>query len=202
MLLFQRYRHLVPEFENDLLFKGFLITFERHVRKTLERDRQARSLSHWWAGPEGCKTSLFVDALDGECKRLDDAGYSRLGYCFAVEALKVIDAYFTTRCYSSFFEKPLNEIGLSALQNYIDLIPTDPFLETQIPEELKYKPGHLLDKDAHQMQRNQNVSQAKLSKRKPDLSEAEEKKRERERLRKEAYRARKKALPLAEGMLL
>ena len=47
---FQRYRHLVPEFENETLFRCFLAAFGKHVMKATHFDSGFAYRSNWWIG--------------------------------------------------------------------------------------------------------------------------------------------------------
>lgn len=191
--IFQNYRDLVPEFEHELFFRGFLVAFGRHVRETLQRDSDSHPVTHWWRGPLGTTDSQFADSSQGHAWSLfNQAGRQQLAHNLAVETFRALELYYSHGCYKAFFESAAKLVGSDFLEGYLESMPADIAAEP-VPELPKAMPVLLLDEVAAKSQKNKKISDTKLAKRAPDLNDDELREMERKRKNKADSRARKKA---------
>ena len=192
--IFQHYRNLVPEFEHELFFRGFLVAFGRHVRETLQRDSDSHPVSHWWRGPFGATDSQFADSSQGHAWALfNQAGCQQLAHNLAVETFRALELYYSHGCYKAFFESAAKLVGSDFLEGYLESMPADIAAEP-VPELSKIVSAFALDQAAVKAKKNKRTSETMLAKRLPDLTPEEIEYRERKRRNNDAYKAKQRAL--------
>jgi hypothetical protein len=192
--IFQNYRYLVPEFEHELFFRGFLVAFGRQVRETLQRDSDSHPVTHWWRGPLGTTDSQFADSSQGHAWALfNQAGRQQLAHNLAVETFRALELYYSHGCYKAFFESAAKLVGSDFLEGYLESIPADIAAEP-VPELPKIVSAFALDQASVKAKKNNRTSETMLAKRLPDLTPEEIEYRERKRRNNDAYKAKQRAL--------
>ena len=174
--LFQHYRHkecsLVAEFQQELIFRGFLIAFGKHVRKTIESDSKSHPVSHWWTGPNGKFDSLFVDPSQGHSRQVfDEKGQKRLAQALAEDTFSSLELYFTAGCYKPFLESEKCNVSYSVLGEYLENVPKY-IKDEPLPQNLGYKGTFVIDPVVKEAERRSKMSKTKLAKRGPDTEKA------------------------------
>lgn len=195
---FQRYRHLVPEFKEEAVFRCFLIEFGRHVRRTAQFDIGFQLNSNWWSGRRLSPASVFVTTgFPGVLVKLDKVGLVQLAKSLVEGTLRVLDDFCRENKNSEFLEfidHPVVEVE-TALCQYLDQMPAgvedEPVEKGLVPS---LHPLRLADRpEVPNVEKNKKTSDSMLSKRPPDLTDDRKAFLERKRRNNEAYKARKKA---------
>jgi hypothetical protein len=190
---FQRYRHFVPEFSDETLFRCFLVEFGQHVRRTMKFDAEFKSHSNWWSGASATSGLTFVSSTDGfgVLVKLDKHGLVQFAKSLAQGTFRVLDDYCCEDRHSDFLSR--RAVGIEdELQEYLEQIPPE-LEEEEIEKERlpNLKPLRLVaDPEAT---KNQNISATMLAKRPPGLDDEERQRLERKRKNNADYKARKKA---------
>lgn len=192
--IFQHYRDLVPEFEHELFFRGFLVAFGHHVRETLKRDSDSHPVTHWWQGPLRKTDQQFANSSQGHAWALfNQAGRQQLAHNLAVETFRALELYYSHGCYKNFFDSAAKLVGSDFLEAHLESMPADIAAEP-VPETPKERPAFLLDEAATKAKKNKRTSETMLAKRLPDLTPEEIEYRERKRRNNDAYKAKQRAL--------
>lgn len=167
--IFQHYRDLVPEFEHELFFRGFLVAFGHHVRETLQRDSDSHPVTHWWRGPLGTTDSQFADSSQGHAWNLfNQAGRQQLAHNLAVETFRALELYYSHGCYKAFFESAAKLVGSDFLEGYLESMPAEIAAEP-VPEVPAISPSFTISKEAARVAKNKKISEKMLSKRAPKI---------------------------------
>ena len=192
---FQRYRHFVPEFDDETLFRCFLIEFGRHVRRTAKFDPYFEHKSNWWSGPDASAASNFVlSGGFGVLVKLDKSGLVHLAKSLAEGTCRVLDDYCSDNRNSDFLNRSAVEEEGELLE-YLEQIPPDLEKEEIEKERLPtLQPLQVVvNPEARDAEKNQKTSKTMLSKRGPDLDEKTKKRRDQLREAQKAFQAKKKA---------
>lgn len=190
---FERYRHFVPEFKNNIMFRCFLIEFGQHVRRTDRFDPGYELRSNWWCG--SYQSNFVGSGLVGVIVQLDKRGLVQLAKSLVDGTFKVLE---------DFYESDKNEVFLkqkdiaedNSLQEYLDEIPA--WVEKEKLENEKgrvpvLRPLEIVtNPETHNIEKNKKTSQTMISKRPPNLTEEDFNRREQLRIRKQKSRARQK----------
>lgn len=195
---FQRYRHFVPEFKEEALFRCFLIEFGRHVRRTIQFDSGFQLNSNWWSGRRNSPDSAFVAAgCPGVLVKLDKVGLVQLAKSLAEGTLRVLDDFCRENKNSEFLEFiSCPVVGEEVeLCEYLDQMPA--WVEDEPVEKGLVPSLHPLclaiNPEVRDVEMADKVSKSKLAKRAPDLTDERKAFLERKRRNNIEYKARKKA---------
>ena len=193
---FQRYRHFVPEFSDETLFRCFLIEFGQHVRRTIKFDPKFQYRSNWWSGRDLSLPSHFVlSGGFGVLIKLDKAGLVHLAKSLAEGTLRVLDDFCSRNWNKDFLRRSAVEEE-AELQYYLEQIPEElekeelekGLIPTLQPLQVVVNP------EARDAEKAKKVSSSMLAKRPPELTPKEIELRERKRKNNADYKARQKAL--------
>lgn len=188
--VFQIFRLLVPEFKDEILFRGFLIAFGHHVRLTLQRDFDYGLVTHWWNGQIKCSDCMFLDSSRGGGREVfNEEGRLRLALYLAEQTFVSLEQYFTSDVHAQFLESSAVLVERDYLKKHLEEIPKGS-LEEGLLTVPKLAPKFALPKALVKAQMKDKVSKSKLSKRKPNLTDEEVKEMERKRKNKADSRAR------------
>lgn len=192
---FQRYRHFVPEFKDETLFRCFLVEFGQHVRRADQFDSGYTSRTNWWSGSS---QNNFVESDPfGILVQLDKHGLVQLAKSLAQRTFRVLDDFCNTGKNIQFLgQVAVNEDVL--LREYIDQIPA--YLEEEKLEKELLPVLRPLEVAVNPEARNADVvkkiSDSKLKKRRPDLTEKELMVLEKKRLRQQERRKKATQKPV------
>ena len=196
--VFQIFRPLVPEFEDEILFRGFLIAFGRHVRLTLERDFDYGLVTHWWNGQIRGSDCMFLDSARGGGRGVfNEEGRLRLALYLAEQTFVSLEQYFVTGAHARFLESTAVLVGRDYLNKHLEEIQKGS-LEEELLTAPKFAPQFALPKTLVNIKRGKKESETKLAKR-PPLTPQELKRREQKRLCAQARREREAAAKKAAG---
>lgn len=198
---FQRYRHFVPEFADEILFRCFLVEFGKHVKRTDNFDHGFMSKSDWWTGRSITPESTFVSSGSfGMLIKLDKAGLVQLAKSLADGTGRVLDDFCRYNANEDFLSCPSVDENAD-LQQYLEQMP-DGVENEPVERELLpiLRPLRLADRPEDVLvKKNKKTSETMLSKRAPELSPEEIRRRDLARARKERYKEKQKAKKLVEG---
>lgn len=209
--MFQSLRPLVPEFADEALFRGFLVAFGCHVRRTLDGDSGNRPVTHWWNGPTLGSDSMFYDSSRGGCRAVfNEAGRLRLALYLAEQTFVSLEQFFAAGVHARFLENPALLVGRDYLNAYLE-VPKGS-LEEELLTVPSLAPQFALPEALVKARKRKQHSETMLAKRKPEIqliapnrpiSEAERSALRRSQMaegqkqaRREKEAARKKALRL------
>lgn len=169
--VFQIFRPLVPEFEDEMVFRGFLIAFGHHVRLTLERDFDYGLVTHWWNGQIKGSDCMFLDSSRGGGREVfNEEGRLRLALHLAEQTFVSLEQYFATGTHAQFLESASVLVRRDYLDKYLDTIQKGS-LEEELLTVPKLAPKFALPKALVKIQMKEKVSQSKLAKRPPEIQE-------------------------------
>lgn len=193
---FQRYRHFVPEFSEETLFRCFLIEFGQHVRRTIRFDPDFQLNSNWWSGRRNSPDSAFLlTGNPGFLVKLDKAGLVQLAKSLAEGTLRVLDDFCRENKNSDFLSRSVVREDAELL-DYLGQMP--PWVEDEPVEKGLVPSLHPLclatSPEVRDAEMSNKISETKLKKRAPDLDESLVREMERKRKNKADSRARKRAL--------
>lgn len=187
---FQRYRHLVPEFADETLFRCFLVEFGQHVRRAGALDEGFKLNSNWWSGRCVSPASTFVESgWVGVLVELDKSGLVQLAKSLANGTCRVLDDFCQYGAHEDFISCPVVDEN-AYLQEYLDQVPE--WIENE-PVEKELLPSLsrmclATHPEVRDVEMAKKVSKTKLSKRAPELTEQQlrrlEQKRECEKNRR------------------
>jgi hypothetical protein len=200
---FQRYRHFVPEFADEILFRCFLVEFGRHVKRTDNFDHGFMSKSDWWSGRSVTPESTFASSGSfGMLIKLDKAGLVQLAKSLADGTGRVLDDFCRYNANEDFLSCPSVDENAD-LEQYLEQMPerVEPDNELDQPEDKELlrllpllNPLRLADHpEVRDAEMANKVSKTKLAKRPPDLDEHKRLQRDRKKKNQADYAARKKA---------
>jgi hypothetical protein len=180
---FQRYRHFVPEFADEILFRCFLVEFSQHVKRTDNFDHGFVSNSNWWSGRSIMPVSKFVaPGSFGVLIKLDKAGLVQLAKSLADGTGRVLDDFCRYNTNEDFLSCPSVDENVD-LQQYLEQMPE--WVEAEpVERELLpiLRPLCLPDRPEDVIvKKNKKTSETMLSKRAPDLTEKQLKRLEQKR---------------------
>lgn len=169
--VFQIFRPLVPEFEDEILFRGFLIAFGRHVRLTLQRDFDYGLATHWWNGQIKGSDCMFLDSSRGGGQEaFNEEGRLRLALYLAEQTFVSLEQYFAAGLHAQFLESSAVLVESDYLKKYLDENPKGS-LEEELLTVPKLAPAFALPKALMKVKKGQEHSKIMLSKRAPEIEE-------------------------------
>lgn len=176
---FNQYRHLVPEFKDEFIFRGFLIAFGRHVRSTIDKNFGDLEITHWWKGQLDDKgrnvERMFLDSSQGGIYRVfNEQGRQRLSLYLAEQTFISLEQYFIVGSHRSFLESEYVPIEPGHLAKHLE-IPKGS-LEEELLKAPKRAPVFALPKSLAGAERARKISETMLAKRPPTSSAANPKK--------------------------
>jgi hypothetical protein len=198
---FQRYRHFVPEFADETLFRCFLVEFGQHVRRAEKFDPGYKFHSNWWSGRCVSPASVFVESgWMGAQVKLDKSGLVQLAKSLANGTCRVLDDFCRYDANDKFLTCTVVDNNVD-LQQYLEQMPEG--VENE-PVEKELLPSlNPLRMEVHPEDRlaemAKKVSSAKLGKRPPEILPDEIHRRELARARNGRYKEKLKARKLAES---
>jgi hypothetical protein len=166
--VFEAFRHLVPEFKDEILFRGFLIAFGRHVRLTLKRD-DYDLVTHWWNGQTSCSDCMFLDSSRGGGREVfNEEGRLHLAQYLAEQTFVSLEQYFAAGVHAKFLKSATVHIEKDYLQKHLEEIQKGS-LEEELLKVPKLTPKFALPKALVEANRAKNISETKLGKRPPEI---------------------------------
>lgn len=169
--VFQIFRPLVPEFEDDILFRGFLIAFGRHVRLTLQRDFDYGLVTHWWNGQIKGSDCMFLDSSRGGGREVfNEEGRLRLALYLAEQTFVSLEQYFAAGVHAQFLESSAVLVERDYLKKHLEEIPKGS-LEEELLTVPKLAPQFALPKALVKDKKYKDLSKANLGKRAPEIQE-------------------------------
>ena len=169
--LFQIFRPLVPEFEEEILFRGFLIAFGRHVRLTLQKDIDSGQVTHWWNGQIKGSDCMFLDSSRGGGRAVfNEEGRLRLALYLAEQTFVSLEQYFATGIHAQFLESAAVLVGRDYLNKYLEEVQKGS-LEEELLTVPKFTPKFALPKQLAEAKRRKDISDTKLAKRAPEIKQ-------------------------------
>jgi hypothetical protein len=186
--LFQIYRHLVVEFDNQFLFKAFLLAVGNQIRETLQRER-TNNLYYWWRGNvAGGKLHFYDNSTSYKASLFDNRGRAQLARNLAVDLFRVLELYTTAGIYKNFLENADCTLHDPNFDQYLFELPADassiPIDEIPIP-----KPSFKVENTREEI--NEKISETKRNQR-GDVSPGKHAKMDAAAQRKRDQRNRKK----------
>lgn len=169
--VFQIFRPLVPEFEDEILFRGFLVAFGRHVRLTLQRDSDYGLVTHWWNGQIKGSDCMFLDSSRGGGRDVfNEEGRLRLALYLAEQTFVSLEQYFTAGVNAQFLESSAVFVERDYLKKHLEEIPKGS-LEEELLTVPKLAPKFALPKALVKDKKYKDLSKANLGKRAPEIKE-------------------------------
>ena len=185
---FHYYRSLVEEFENELVFRAFLVEFGRHVTKAYAFDSSRNC--HWWTGALYGKTNFYNN---GHFSVIDKAGLVDLSHNLASGTYQVLDNFSSLNIHANFLRSVAVEKNVVVLQHLeeIPIGPEEPLEKHQAPT---LRPLIMtLGVELQEVQRKEKISKSMLDKRPPDITDKEIKRRDQLKKAQETFKAKKQA---------
>lgn len=169
--VFQIFRPLVPEFKDEILFRGFLIAFGRHVRLTMQMDFEYGLVTHWWNGQIRGSDCMFLDSSRGGGRGVfNEEGRLRLALYLAEQTFVSLEQYFSVGAYGRFLESSAVLVGRDYLQKHLEEIPKGS-LEEELLAVPKLAPQFALPKALAKAKKDKSISETMLDKRAPEIKE-------------------------------
>jgi hypothetical protein len=181
---FQRYRHFVPEFADETIFRCFLVEFGQHVRRADKFDRGFKLNSNWWSGRCISPVSTFADSgWMGVLVKLDKPGLVELAKSLANGTCRVLDDFCRYDTNEEFLSCPVDTNV--DLKQYLEQMPEWVEAENEAVEKELLPALNPLCLSTHpdivSVEMANKVSKSKLSKRAPDITEKQLKRLEQKR---------------------
>jgi hypothetical protein len=194
--VFQEYRHRFADFQNEVLFRAFLLAFRDHVKLTLSREDSKTCTTRWWAGGLGNGNAYYVDSSDGNAQReFDEAGRLSLARNLAADTYRIISDH-TAGIETSPFLMQTREIEVCPKvvgwrENQLEGVSVS-VAEEDLP--IRKRPGYAISKKQDYKERGQKGSKTILKKRPPELSPRAIHEKDRNAQNSRARRARQKVV--------
>lgn len=167
--VFQIFRPLVPEFEDEILFRGFLVAFGRHVRLTLQRDFDCGLVTHWWNGQIKGSDCMFLDSSRGGGRAVfNEGGRLKLAFYLAEQTFVSLEQYFAAGIHAQFLESAAVVVERDYLNKHREEIQMGS-LEEELLTVPKLAPKFTLPKALMEAKRGKDSSITQLAKRSPEI---------------------------------
>lgn len=168
--VFEALRYDVPQFKDEILFRGFLIAFGRHVRLTIQNDSEYGQVTHWWNGQVKGSDCMFLDALQANGReKFNEEGRLRLALHLAEQTFVSLEQYLAARIHATFLESKSLLIEKNYLKQHLEIQKDS--LEEELLTVPKLAPKFALSKTLVKLKRAEGIKATNLAKRAPEIKQ-------------------------------